>query len=195
MVIDTDGPADYAATRFVTYGAGDAVYGECHGSGGSAGRFTVQDNGAQAVIIDRRNGMPGIVMSDDTGFPGSDIGQGYTYFTTIRTSGELLNFAHRTSNFAGNVLFLDMAQATFGGSFTGKFIECLKGGVIQFAADANGNIYLGPSQIQIVTGAGDPGGSVAAPVGSLYLRTSGGAGTTLYVKESGGSGGGGWVSK
>jgi hypothetical protein len=42
--------------------------------------------------------------------------------------------------------------------------------------------------------AGTPEGSVTAPVGSLYTRTDGGAGTTLYVKESG-SGNTGWVAK
>ena len=44
------------------------------------------------------------------------------------------------------------------------------------------------------SGANTPEGSVTAPVGSLYTRTNGGAGTTLYVKESG-SGNTGWVAK
>lgn len=43
-------------------------------------------------------------------------------------------------------------------------------------------------------GAGTPEGNVVAPVGSLYLRSDGGAGTTLYVKESG-TGNTGWVAK
>jgi hypothetical protein len=44
------------------------------------------------------------------------------------------------------------------------------------------------------SGAGTPEGAVTAPVGSLFTRTDGGAGTTLYVKESG-SGNTGWVAK
>lgn len=44
------------------------------------------------------------------------------------------------------------------------------------------------------SGAGTPEGSVTAVVGSLYTDTSGGAGTTLYVKESG-TGNTGWVAK
>lgn len=48
--------------------------------------------------------------------------------------------------------------------------------------------------IRILAGAGTPEGSVTANVGSLYLRTNGGAATTLYVKESG-SGNTGWVAK
>jgi hypothetical protein len=44
------------------------------------------------------------------------------------------------------------------------------------------------------TGTGSPEGSVTANVSSIYLRSDGGAGTTLYVKESG-SGPTGWVGK
>lgn len=44
------------------------------------------------------------------------------------------------------------------------------------------------------SGAGSPESVVSAPVGSLYTRTDGGAGTTLYVKETG-SGNTGWVGK
>lgn len=41
---------------------------------------------------------------------------------------------------------------------------------------------------------GSPEGSVTAPVGSMYLRTDGGSGSTFYVKESG-TGNTGWVAK
>lgn len=47
----------------------------------------------------------------------------------------------------------------------------------------------------MLTGTGSPQGTVAAPVGSLYLRSDGGAGTTLYVKQSGASSNTGWVGK
>lgn len=43
-------------------------------------------------------------------------------------------------------------------------------------------------------GAGSPEGAVAADVGSIYIRTDGGSGTTLYVKESG-SEKTGWIAK
>lgn len=39
-----------------------------------------------------------------------------------------------------------------------------------------------------------PEGNIVAPVGRLYIRTEGGAGTTLYVKESG-TGADGWAAK
>lgn len=57
-----------------------------------------------------------------------------------------------------------------------------------------GNLYFGGSTVFITSGAGTPEGSVTAPVGSLFTRTDGGAGTTLYVKESGASNTG-WVAK
>jgi hypothetical protein len=40
-------------------------------------------------------------------------------------------------------------------------------------------------------GTGSPEGAVTAPVGDIFMRTDGGAGTTYYVKESG-SGNTGW---
>lgn len=46
----------------------------------------------------------------------------------------------------------------------------------------------------IYSGTGTPLGVVSAAVGSLFLRTDGGAATTLYVKESG-TGNTGWVAK
>jgi hypothetical protein len=66
----------------------------------------------------------------------------------------------------------------------------------------NGNIVIGtatkgvefPSSLIWRTGTGTPEGAVTAPVGSLFTRTDGGAGTTLYVKETG-AGNTGWVAK
>lgn len=47
---------------------------------------------------------------------------------------------------------------------------------------------------QVISGTGSPEGAVTAPVGIIYLRDDGGAGTTLYVKESG-TGNTGWAAK
>lgn len=46
----------------------------------------------------------------------------------------------------------------------------------------------------LYTGTGSPESVITAGVGALYLRTDGGAGTCLYVKESG-TGNTGWVAK
>jgi hypothetical protein len=55
-----------------------------------------------------------------------------------------------------------------------------------------GNVSFG-SGGGIVSGSGSPSGVVSAPVGTLYLRTDGGSGSTLYIKESG-SGNTGWTA-
>jgi hypothetical protein len=77
------------------------------------------------------------------------------------------------------------------------------------AGDANicqaaGNLKVGsgtnPADVvlhngcKVITGTGSPEGAVTAPVGSMYTRADGGAGTTLYIKESG-TGNTGWVAK
>ena len=49
------------------------------------------------------------------------------------------------------------------------------------------------STAQIFSDTGAPEGVQTAPVGSVYLRTGGGEGTTLYVKESG-TGNTGWIA-
>jgi hypothetical protein len=69
--------------------------------------------------------------------------------------------------------------------------------------EAMGNVKLAGSVLKyfeffsggrMYSNTGTPEGSVAAPVGSMFLRTDGGAGTTLYIKESG-VGNTGWIAK
>lgn len=52
---------------------------------------------------------------------------------------------------------------------------------------------------QLVTfihiGSGTPEGAEVGSVGHIFLRTDGGAGTTLYVKQSGASTNTGWSAK
>lgn len=49
---------------------------------------------------------------------------------------------------------------------------------------------------QIIFGSGSPVGVLAAPQGTLFIRTDGGAGATLYVKEIGGyTSTSGWAAK
>jgi hypothetical protein len=47
----------------------------------------------------------------------------------------------------------------------------------------------------LFVGTATPEGAVAAPVGSLFLRTDGGTSTSLYVKETGTTTSSGWVAK
>jgi hypothetical protein len=54
-------------------------------------------------------------------------------------------------------------------------------------------VYVSGSAIWL-SSSGSPEGNITANVGSLYSRTDGGAGTSLYVKESG-TGNTGWAAK
>lgn len=58
----------------------------------------------------------------------------------------------------------------------------------------NGNT-IGTGSIKISSGTGSPEGAVVGSVGDIFLRTNGGANTTLYVKESGSASNTGWVGK
>ncbi len=66
---------------------------------------------------------------------------------------------------------------------------CIQGLVLQNPTQAEG-----AGTINDYVGVGTPEGKVTAPVGSLYRRADGGAGSTLYIKESG-TGTTGWVAK
>lgn len=54
--------------------------------------------------------------------------------------------------------------------------------------------YIGAGAVFWASGTGSPETVVTAPVGSLYSRSDGGAGTSFYVKETG-TGNTGWVAK
>jgi hypothetical protein len=91
---------------------------------------------------------------------------------------ELQGAQARLSNAGGSVALQSQA---------GSFVDVgdASGGGIR--VDAAG-IQFAPSAVRILSGAGAPTGT--APNGSIYLRTDGGAGTTLYVREAGA-----WVAK
>ena len=59
---------------------------------------------------------------------------------------------------------------------------------------ADVNLSVNNTDCIITSGNGSPEGVVTAQIGSLYLRYNGGAGSSLYVKESG-TGNTGWVGK
>ena len=49
--------------------------------------------------------------------------------------------------------------------------------------------------VRVYRGYGTPESVITAGIGSIYFNLSGGANTTLYVKESGANTGTGWVAK
>jgi hypothetical protein len=80
-------------------------------------------------------------------------------------------------------------------------IELVTGGARALLLTEDNRVVLGtggkvqmPAGMYITSGSGTPEGVVTAAKGSLFLRTDGAAGTSMYCKESG-SGNTGWVGK
>ena len=100
-------------------------------------------------------------------------------------SGNTLRFNHSSDGASTNC-----TTEFYNG--TTKIAGLSNGGTLSIAGNIRfGNVTSGPV---IVQGTGSPEGVVTANVGWLYLRTDGGSGTTLYIKESG-TGNTGWVAK
>lgn len=66
---------------------------------------------------------------------------------------------------------------------------------VQFSTPANTGVSTGSGLPKITSGVGTPVSNVVGSIGDLYLRSDGGASTTLYVKESGAATTAGWVAK
>lgn len=103
---------------------------------------------------------------------------------------------------AGNSNFIDSNYCLTPGtvhinitSGTGNIVGLNNGAVSltdSGTSTTNINTLLGKAGHYLISGTGTPEGAVTAPVGSIYFRTNGGTGTTLYIKESG-TGNTGWV--
>jgi hypothetical protein len=125
--------------------------------------------------------------------------------STITATGYL-----RTNNGANNTQIATTSAGDCGFTLnsTGRLTLKLDGTLIAGADNAQdlgrtatrwrdtftASVRPGAGTAKWTSGAGSPEGSVTAVVGSLYTRTDGGAGTTLYIKESG-TGNVGWVAK
>ena len=82
-------------------------------------------------------------------------------------------------NGAGSIIYTNTSTVAVGMSYE--------------STTANANPLSFTSGAAILSGSATPEGAVTAKVGSLYMRSDGSTGTTLYVKESG-TGNTGWVA-
>jgi hypothetical protein len=79
---------------------------------------------------------------------------------------------------------------------SGVFSESARFSTIEatYSVTSGANGYYNYGSVAWISATGSPEGAITAVIGSLYSRTDGGAGTSLYVKESG-TGNTGWVAK
>lgn len=134
--------------------------------------------------------------------------------TTTGTSGETTGISFDVANNAAGVRIYARRDGTYGSTATrdasfrvATTLNSVESEKFVFTSDGNlelldGDLVIGTAGKGINfsggvlwrTGTGSPEGVVTASVGSMYTDVAGGAGTTLYVKESG-SGNTGWVAK
>lgn len=87
----------------------------------------------------------------------------------------------------------DFTRLQFGGT-TSSFPALKRSTTTIQAVLADDSGFAATQDLYNRFGSGTPEANVTAPIGAIYHRTDGGAGTSLYVKESG-AGNTGWVAK
>jgi len=143
--------------------------------------------------------LDGIVLLNNAGtveiFGGIYTGSGYGIIVSGSTANVYVKGAKVRSNgfdIAGDNGTMTVSDCDFKTSM----------GVVNFG-DVHGNELIahgktvfmnGDKTVFIKSGTGSPEGIVAGAVGSMWTRTDGGIGSTLYIKESG-TGNTGWVAK
>lgn len=192
MQANGDSGYDHAPVQVRQYGSGDAIYVEAiAGSNGVGLRAYNSDTTGVALLAGRLSTGAALSIQDINS--SAATGTMSQWFSPFKTSGEMISLVQRTSAFTGAGMLMNMADT--GGSFTGQFLDLRNGGVQKFLVNSQATVFFGDTaSVSVRTGTNTPEGAIAAPVGSLYLRANGGAGTSLYVKESG-AGGVGWVGK
>lgn len=95
------------------------------------------------------------------------------------------------ANFQSTLGVTGLLTATAGGTTPANWTTTGTGAIVSATTvrvgGASGPVWR--------SGTGDPNGAVTGSVGDMFSRTDGGAGTTLYVKESGTATDTGWVGK
>ena len=98
-------------------------------------------------------------------------------------------------NAGGNTIYVENRAGEFSRAFpTQDNANLLGTSGRRWQSTYTVDLRVGTDQRIWTSAPNSPEGAVTASVGSLYTRTNGGAGTTLYVKESG-TGNTGWVAK
>ncbi len=115
-----------------------------------------------------------------------NIGGSRLDFTTVVGGGVVLNSQGAWDTGSS---FLLQNRGFAGATASGLYLN--KDAGIFFSSTTS---YSGTVACEIRSGTGSPESVVTAKVGSIFIRTDGGASTTLYVKESG-TGNTGWIAK
>ena len=177
---------------------GDTSFGTFGSSSGSGVSVTQSATDRRMVIA---SGSSIDVVLNSTGATGQPLtinGSGGSVFLGASgTSNQALSWSggtglDRRMQIGGNTIQVSLNSN--GSSYQNLAVQTLGGDLVVGSSSSTGIRLRSSGGAAIFSGTGTPEGAVTAPVGSLFLRTDGGAGTTLYVKESG-TGNTGWVGK
>jgi hypothetical protein len=157
---------------------------------------------AHALAVSLTN--TGSTTSSAGSFTSANTAHSAVQVTGVETGRGTVKITHTGDGTDGNAsaISIDLAGASTAaqgifidssGTTTGRLLTIRNNGSQRFYLNADGTVEL-HTAVKIASGAGTPEGAVSAPVGSLFLRTDGGASTTLYVKTSG-TGNTGWTAK
>jgi Pectate lyase superfamily protein len=168
--------------------------------------FESTGTGEKAVIIPAFvNGQTlvtrcGFFMPRNEGSTKYDFGGSYNYIhSTFTTASEINDTGYGNEYNVPDVLYKAGASTTSGvvkgynrSGNTSPVFEALAFNKSRaWMVDGNGRQWLTASGIMFGAGSSSPEGVISAPAGSLWLRTDGGLGTTVYVKSTG-TGNTGW---
>lgn len=153
--------------RAIHVGAGDFLF-----DGGGA----ITQNTGTAFFAGTFLAALGTIFAESNGADAIDISGTPTHAIKMRKAASIIDVQNPSSPATASSLTIANSSAAF---------TLIVGGPIRLTS-ATGVLWT--------SGAGTPEGAVTAPVGSIFSRTDGGAGTSFYVKESG-AGNVGWVAK
>jgi hypothetical protein len=183
-------------------GTGDAIKAQHHATGNAltvqAGTGYLGPRANQGLFFLDYGQADGDAFRMNNNVGGSTAGHDINISDSAKTSGHIFNISHQTSTMTGNLLAVNLGAG--GGDFTGKFIDFKKNAALRLEVDDSGNLLaagtLAPQNTaaKLYSGSATPEAAVTADIGSLFMRTDGGANTSIYIKESG-SGNTGWVAK
>jgi hypothetical protein len=151
-------------------------------------------SGASANLIDLQIGGASMFSVDKNGV----IRSGNSIRVPQASDFQWYNRSRIFSDANGNIRFTNSAITDFGmlqfGGTTSSFPSLKRSSVNLQARLADDSEFTFIEDLYRRAGSGSPEGVVTAPVGAIYHRTDGSAGTSFYVKESG-SGNTGWIAK
>jgi hypothetical protein len=171
--------------------AGNSVIGRTSGTAGDPADIVASNNGE---YLRRSGGVLGFGGIADTDLPSTiardtEVTAAVSAEATARDAAITAAIATHTAS-ANNVTDADLAGAITAHEAAGDPHP-------GYLTAAEGNAAYQPLAAvlsMLHTGTGSPETVLTATVGHIYLRSDGGANTTLYVKESGSSNTG-WVAK